>query len=794
MSSGPLPSGPAPTLSRLEPAIADLPHGEGVGLAPPRHRRPNALLVGLGVLICAIIALGSTLLARTLYQQAYAEHRREVRNLATSLAQQTDRALQSLDLVERSIAERVADGGIQTPQEFQTVMAQRSIHRLMREKISGLPHVDALSVISSTGKLIGFTRSWPAPDIDVSERDYFVALSSMKGPATFVSEPVANMATGAITVYLARRITAADGTFLGLVLGAMQQSSLERNFGILDLRPTGLIALVRDDGALLARVPGSAAHFPRDAAMRAEVAQALFAQDTDTGTIAAGILDEEERVVAVQRLANFPLAVVIADSADWLEQEAWKAVLPIVVAAVLVCGLVGIVIFFVIRQVAGERAFSEKEHRRARYDTLTGLPNRLFFSERLAAGLARADARPLTLLFIDLDYFKSVNDTLGHDIGDALLQGVAERLLDTVAPHDFVARLGGDEFAVICRHDGGQEGEPGIDQGASAAAEAIIEALKAPFLLEHHQVLTGCSVGIAMSPRDGSDVATLLKCADLALYGAKNDGRGNARVFEQHMGATARARREIELDLHTAWEQRQFRLAYQPIFETRTLKLAGFEALLRWHHPTRGEVPPERFIPVVEESGLILNVGGWILDQTCRTAAGWPEHLFISVNVSPAQFRGGHTQQQVQAALARSGLPPERLELEITESLLLKADSSVRQLLDEFRSEGIILALDDFGTGYSSLRYLQVLNISRLKIDQSFIRHVVDDPHTEAIVTAILSLANALNLKTTAEGIETEAQRDFLTRRGCTHLQGFLLGPPMSEEDASRLARAARPQ
>ncbi|MFH3479582.1 bifunctional diguanylate cyclase/phosphodiesterase [Xanthobacter variabilis] len=782
MSSGVSPSGPASPPSRLEAIGGGEP--ADVAQAPSARRlRPRALLIGLGVMICAIICLGTAILVTALYRQSYAEHRREVRNLALSLAGQTDRALQSLELVQRSLADRVADANVATPQEFATFMGQRFMHRLMREKMSGLPHVDAISVVGSTGKLLNFSRAWPIPDLDLSDRDYFIVLSSMKGPPTFIAEPVTNLITGAVTLFLARRVTAADGTFLGLILGAMEQASFERNFSTIDLAPSGLIALVRDDGALLARVPGSAARFPRDAAVRAEMARALFAPDA-SDVIPAGILDEHERVVAVQKLAHFPLAVVISDGTDWLEAQAWKEVLPIILAAALVCCLIGSVIFFVIRQLDGERAFSEKEHRRARYDALTGLPNRLFFSERLAARLAHAESPPLALLFIDLDYFKSVNDTLGHDIGDSLLQAVAERLLDTVAPHDFVARLGGDEFAVICRQAAG-------DRSAVAAAEAIIESLKAPFLLDHHQVLTGCSVGIATSPADGNDVATLLKCADLALYEAKNDGRGNARLFEANMGAVARARRDLELDLHDAWEHHQFRLAYQPIFEAASGQLAGFEALLRWHHPVRGEVPPERFIPVVEESGLIVKVGGWILRETCRTAASWPGHLFVSVNVSPAQFRGGGTRQQVRDALATSGLDPTRLELEITESLLLKADTSVRTLLDEFRAQGIILALDDFGTGYSSLRYLQVLNISRLKIDQSFIRHVVDDPHTHAIVKAILSLAEALELKTTAEGIENESQLAILREEGCTHLQGYLLGPPMSEEDAARLARGA---
>lgn len=791
MSSGASRSGPPSSPSPAEATPGENPRERPpqeatASSATPGRLTPRALLVGLGVLICGIICVGTLILVTALYRQNYAEHRREVRNLAISIAEQTDRALLSLDMVQRSIADQVANADIATPQEFAAYMGRRLIYRMVREKMSGMPHVDALSIIDSTGRPLVSSRRWPAPDINVSGRDYFAAMRRVNGPPTFLGEPVVSLGTNRVTIFLARRISASDGTFLGIVLGAIERTTFERNLGTIELAPSGLIALVRDDGAVLAGVPHGAIHAPRDEAVRAETARALFSRAEDDDLVPAGILDPHERVAAIRKLAHFPLAVVVSDAADWLEAQAWMEVLPIIAAAALVCGLVGLVILVVVRQLDREQSFAEREHQRARHDALTGLPNRLFFSEQLAARLTHPGAAPLALLYLDLDYFKTVNDTLGHDMGDALLRAVAQRLLATAAPHDVVARLGGDEFAVICRQAEG-------DRDPTATADAIIDALRAPFLLGDHQVLTGCSVGIALSPRDGGDVASLLKCADLALYEAKNDGRGTARPFEPRMGTAARARREIELDLHAAWEKNQFHIAYQPIFEAAGGRLAGFEALLRWQHPTRGEVPPEHFIPVVEDSGLILKVGGWILREGCRVAAGWPEHLFISINVSPAQFRSGCTQQQVDAALAASGLSPARLELEITESLLLKADAPVRALLDRFRAESIILALDDFGTGYSSLRYLQVFNISRLKIDQSFIRRVADTPQAQAIVRAMLGLAEAMRLQTTAEGIETEAQLDFLKREGCTHLQGYLLGAPMTAEAAGSLARASAP-
>lgn len=741
--------------------------------------------------------MGASALTHSLYVKSYEEHRRELTNLSITLASQIERTLQGLDLVQRSIADRVSEAGVVNREQLQTLMGTQAVHDLMREKISGLPQVDALTLLSADGTLVNFSRSWPVPAVNLAMREYFVAMARPDAPTTFISEPLRSFASGAITLYLVRRLTAPDGTFIGLVLGVIRQAAFETDFSTIELGPSGLIALVRNDGTLLARVPDSAGADMQNAGARARVARSLLTALPADGMVRPGVLDSQERVVAAHPLEPFPLAVVVSDSKEWMDQDAWQATLPITAAAIIVCCVVALIVFLVVQQIARERAFFENEHLRARTDALTGLPNRLAFTEDLSQRLVApaaahgADTEPierpaplLALLFIDLDYFKTINDTLGHDVGDALLQAVARRLTAALPAHASVARLGGDEFAVIC--------SPRGDMDAHEIAQGLIAALQQPFTLDQHQILTGCSVGIALAPRDGNDVATLLKCADLALYQAKSEGRGNAQRFHDDLSITAQARRDLEIDLDEAWRNRQFSVAYQPIFDAASGQLAGFEALLRWHHPTRGDVPPEQFIPVIEDSGLILKVGSWVLEEACTAAAQWPEHLFISVNVSPAQFRGGRAELEVDHALDHSQLAPRRLELEITESLLLQADAPLRRILDRFRARGISLALDDFGTGYSSLRYLRELNINRLKIDQSFIAHIEDDRHIFAVVRAIISLGRALDLDITAEGIETEAQASLLRTEGCTHLQGFLLGPPMSATAARSLTLADR--
>jgi diguanylate cyclase (GGDEF)-like protein/PAS domain S-box-containing protein len=417
----------------------------------------------------------------------------------------------------------------------------------------------------------------------------------------------------------------------------------------------------------------------------------------------------------------------------------------------------------------------------ARHDPLTGLPNRLAMRDELHRQLARnARGEELAVLCVDLDRFKVVNDMFGHAVGDTLLTQVADRLRGCARGTDFVVRLGGDEFAVF---------QCGTQQPVSATALAhrLIAALGEPFDLGGQVAQIGASIGIALAPFDGDSPDALLKSADLALYRAKAAGRGTLRFFEPGMDAQAQQRRALESDLRQALAQGQLHLAYQPQVNMKTLQVTGVEALLRWVHPTRGNIPPVEFIPLAEETGLIIPIGAWVLAQACRDAVQWPAHVRVAVNVSAVQFTRRALLSEVMAALNDAGLNAQRLEIEITESVLLQDQKQALGLLTELRAQGVRVAMDDFGTGYSSLSYLRSFAFDRIKIDRSFVHDVVSNPEARAIVRAIAGLGSNLGMAVTAEGVETLAQLDVMRLEGCTEVQGYLFSQPRPASEITEI-------
>lgn len=408
----------------------------------------------------------------------------------------------------------------------------------------------------------------------------------------------------------------------------------------------------------------------------------------------------------------------------------------------------------------------------ARHDALTSLANRLLYHERLADTLPKLSAGDgVAVLSLDLDKFKIVNDTLGHPVGDALLQAVAKRLLHETRESDTVVRLGGDEFAVI-------QLSPDQPTAAKTLAERIIAALNAPFEIGGSAIIIGVSVGIAIAFDNSATSDELLKRSDIALYRTKTDGRGSYKFFEPEMDARMQARRMLEIDLRRAIVEQQLSVFYQPLVTTKTGEISGFEALVRWNHPTRGLISPADFIPIAEETGLIGPIGAMVLRKACEDATKWPENIKIAVNLSPLQFRGGLIVCEVKEALASSGLSAGRLELEITESLLLQDSELILGALHEIRALGVCISMDDFGTGYSSLSYLRRFPFNKIKIDQSFIRNLEDDPDAIAIVRAILALGHSLGMSVIAENVETAGQLKLLHSEGCQQVQGYLLSRP----------------
>ncbi|RXG86752.1 EAL domain-containing protein [Bradyrhizobium zhanjiangense] len=409
----------------------------------------------------------------------------------------------------------------------------------------------------------------------------------------------------------------------------------------------------------------------------------------------------------------------------------------------------------------------------ARHDALTRLPNRSLFAERIEQAVAEtALGAGFALFCIDLDNFKQINDTLGHPVGDGLLCAVADRLGACVREADTVARLGGDEFAII-------QADVGTAQEAERLAQRIVECVGAPYELNGHRVIVGCSVGISLAPGDGTTREKLLKNADMALYRSKMDGRGKWRFFEPAMDANVQSRRALEVDLREALEKDEFALFYQPIYDLRKDRISGFEALLRWQHPKRGMVPPDQFIPLAEEIGLITALGEWVLNRACEQASSWPNELKVAVNVSPTQFRDASLANVIANALDRSALAPHRLELEITESVLLGNSTETIATLHELKARGLRIALDDFGTGYSSLSYLRSFPFDKIKIDQSFVRDATATKGSKLIVRAITSLGRSLGMTTTAEGVETVEQLNQMKAEGCNEAQGFLFSRPV---------------
>jgi diguanylate cyclase (GGDEF)-like protein/PAS domain S-box-containing protein len=424
--------------------------------------------------------------------------------------------------------------------------------------------------------------------------------------------------------------------------------------------------------------------------------------------------------------------------------------------------------------------------RMARHDSLTDLPNRLLFREKMAEGLARVESRgeAMAVLCLDLDNFKTINDTLGHPIGDTLLRAVAERLRAVVSPDDTIARLGGDEFAILQAATS--------PYAAEALAGRVVDVLASPIVVEGHEINTGLSVGIALAPNDGTAADHLMKCADLALYRAKAEGRGLFRFFEPEMDARIQRRRALEVDLRRALTSGEFHLVYQPQLNLAANALTGMEALLRWNHPERNSVLPAEFIPVAEETGLIVPLGEWVLRRACAEAAHWPDSIRVAVNLSPVQFRSRGLVTTVTQALAAAGLPPTRLEIEITEAALLQKDEMTVAMLHQLRALGVRISMDDFGTGYSSLSYLRSFPFDKIKIDRSFIADIERNGDSEAIIRAIAELGASLGIETTAEGIETQEQLELVRRAGCTEVQGYLLSVPRPAADVLDLIAGFR--
>jgi diguanylate cyclase (GGDEF)-like protein/PAS domain S-box-containing protein len=494
--------------------------------------------------------------------------------------------------------------------------------------------------------------------------------------------------------------------------------------------------------------------------------QLIAGESWDTGFFHSSLHDLAERMKRRESFSNLIVRVTTRQAHRWWELSAS----PRVDENGAFTGFRGVG-----SDVTERRESEDKIAYLARYDTLTGLPNRLHLTEALDTAMRRADQfrSRCAFLMIDLDRFKAVNDTLGHLIGDKLLERVAERLGSFVGEAGLCGRLGGDEFAVVL-------GNGADSETIHTVAQRIISGLSQPYLVDHHTLYIGASVGSAIGPRDGATVETLMRNADLALYRAKDEGGGAHFCYEPSLHTDAEQRRQLEMALRHALERHEFSLAYQPVVDATTGKVLSFEALARWTSAEHGPVSPARFIPVAEDARLIVPIGEWALRTACLEAARWPDPIKIAVNVSGEQLLETGFSETVVSALAASGLPPHRLEIEVTESVFLRDGTVALETLNRIIALGCGVALDDFGTGYSSLGYLRKIRFSTIKVDRSFVQGAArSNPESLAIVRAVVAMADSLEMSTTAEGVETEEELAMVRQLGCRKIQGYLFGRPM---------------
>ncbi|HEY4254138.1 MAG TPA: EAL domain-containing protein [Roseomonas sp.] len=747
----------------------------------------------------AVACIAATLLMASQRRQILAESERELSNLSLLLASFTDNSFRSVGLVQDNLVGMIDALGIRSTEEFDERLATRHIHQELLARVAALPQIEAVFLTNAQGVTIASTRAWPQPAFSIADRAHFQALHDDPALESYLAPPARNLQTGSWNIYLTRRLRSADGQFLGIVGVGLSLAHFETLLRRIAPGPGSAIGIWRQDGYLLARFP------PVEGLMGQPqpAAAALFGEiraGSGSGSIRRiSVVDNQDRVIAIRALAGYPAVAAVARTTSRILALWRRQVIHAGLGLACVAIAIAAAVMLRIRQLRSrallEQARTEVRllaHQRrseaiiahlAHHDALTGLANRTLLRVRLNDAVARARrGEACAVLCLDLDNFKDVNDTLGHPIGDQLLRAVTLRLQAGIREVDTIARLGGDEFAIVLTS---------LRQADDAGllAQRLIESLSTPFDLEGHHVVVNVSVGIALTPGDGLDSDLLLKNADLALYRAKAAGRGCFRYYEQEMNAHAQLRRLLQVDLHRAIRASEFELFYQPQVDLLTRRVTGFEALLRWRHPERGLIMPERFIPLAEETRAIVPLGDWVLQRACAEAAGWPGGQKVAVNLSPVQFASGNLPASVATALAASGLDPARLELEITEMVLLRDTEATLAALHALRELGVAIALDDFGTGYSSLGYLQRFPFDRVKIDRSFISHLGQSRESNAIVQSVIDLCAAINMSTTAEGVETEEQYRILCAGGCTEAQGYLFGRPSATAEVPTLQR-----
>jgi len=655
-----------------------------------------------------------------------------------------------------------------------------------------------LALIGPDGYLKATTLNNDGQPPYLGDREHFLAHVGTVTDKLFISKPIIGRWSGRLSLQLSRRVSAPDGSFGGVIVISIDPDFIDTFYRAVDLGARGSITIRNLDSVVLAQrgvaIPTVGLQIP------------MQHRDTPSGHFwSPGVTDGVQRLVAYRTAAKLPLIFSVgrAESDIFNGTQRNRIVYYAVAAFITILVLIAIA-WSINHQIrldrvrdnlrrseaqARERARELEEKSReivhiAHHDILTGLANRALLHDRIdhAFSRARRCGEIFAILCVDLDRFKIANDTLGHQSGDVLLRQVAERLRACTRDVETVARIGGDEFVVL---------QPNAAQpeDVTSLAKRILLALGAPYDVCGNPVVISASIGIALAPADGASIDKLFTNADLALYRAKANGRNDFCFFSSEMEETALKRGRLELELRDALARDEFELWFQPWFNIKTGRIIGCEALLRWRHPQRGLLGPAEFLSIAEETGLIGRLGNWVLRRGCRDAAAWPSGARLAINLSAAQFIGGNLHGTVLAALAESGLEAKRLELEITETLIIDDFEGTRETLSQLRGVGISIALDDFGTGYSSLTHLRQLLFNRIKIDRSFVAEITTRPECAAIVCAMIALGKSLGVSITAEGVETHDQLAILRTAGCVEVQGYFFSRPLP--GAEILARLA---
>ena len=746
---------------------------------------PHVLFPAIAILILAII--WGTTLNRIDAEHAAAGRAAAVssRELAETYEAQAVRALREIDQTLKLVRYEHVPG-----------RAQAVLQALKSRSLLPPDLLFAVSIADSKGDVVASTR--PPELANVTGEDYFQ--DQLRADALAVGKPRRSPGSGDWTLQFSRRLDPVDGNFSGIAIVAVDAAYFVSGYETSKLGERGVLGIFGTDGVFRARRSGDVV-WAGDAVDPAQVIPATDTAGGD-GMLRTNPWDGVPRYTSARQLYDFPLAVVVGLSAEERlapvrrdrSTHLWQAA----AASLLLLAIVGLLGWMSLqlsasrkRAVAEQIAHAARVEYLAYHDSLTTLPNRSLFSRLLGQSIKQAQRlhRSLAVLFLDLDRFKHINDTLGHEAGDQLLQAVAARLKSCLRESDTVARLGGDEFVVLLP-------DLADERYVATVVQKVLSAIASPFAVLGQEFRVTASVGISLYPQDGQDEQTLTKNADIAMYQAKEDGKNNFRFYSEALNANTLERLTLESSLRHALERDEFRLHYQAKREIRGGRITGMEALLRWQHPDLGTIAPMQFIPAAEDTGLIVPIGKWVLLTACRQNVAWQRAgqapLCMAVNLTPRQFADEDLLADLAAILATTGMDAQLLELEISEGVLMRDVPKTIRILSALKRMGVRIAIDDFGIGYASLASLRQFPLDTIKIDRSFIRDVASVDADKALTAAIIAMGRTLSLTVVAQGVETREQADFLRRNACDELQGFYFNKPVPAEQFGELLRAER--